>query len=177
MEDLDELRESVDVWAELGIQTAHDDTLLRIRRGHTWDCSKSAARELRARGYRVVAHVILGLPGETAEHWNRTADELAALPPDAVKIHNLHVIRGSGLAREYERNPFPVPDETTYARAVVDFIRRTPESVAIARINTDTPADRLLAPHWSVSKSEFRNMVIRTMAGNGYRQGDLCRKN
>jgi len=171
--DLAELRGETDVWVELGIQTVHDETLARIRRGHNWARSRQALLDLDRFSFRAIAHVIIGLPGENQARWSETADVLSGLPVAAVKIHNLHIIRGSELAGEYERAPFPLPDEAVHAEAVIDFIRRMPPSVAIARISTDTPAGRLIAPHWRMSKAEFREHVIRLMNARGWTQGDL----
>jgi len=171
--DLAALRDQTDVWVELGVQTVHDETLARIRRGHQWAISRQAILDLDRTGIRAAVHVIIGLPGESQARWSETADALAALPIAAVKIHNLHIIRGSALAGEYERAPFPLPDEAVHAEAVADFIRRMPPAVAIARINTDTPPDRLVAPRWRMSKAEFREHVIRLMNERGWTQGDL----
>jgi radical SAM protein (TIGR01212 family) len=169
---LSALRNRVDVWVELGVQTAHDRTLRRIGRGHDWACSRDAILRLARLDIRVVAHVILGLPGEAPPDWNATADALARLPLTGVKIHNLHVIRGTALAEEFERAPFPVPDEAEYAEGLIAFLRRLPPRVAILRINTDTPADRLLAPRWRMTKGQFRDHVVAEMRRRGARQAD-----
>lgn len=170
---LRELRERLDVWVELGIQTVHDETLNRIRRGHTWAAGREAILKLDKEGIHVAAHVILGLPGETREHFSQTADALAGLPILAVKIHNLHVVRGAPLEHEFEAAPFAVYNEEAYAGILIDFLRRLPPQVAIMRINTDTPPDRLIAPIWKMSKGKFRQFVIGEMSRQGYRQGDL----
>lgn len=172
-----DLRQRLDVWVELGIQTVHDATLRRIRRGHDWAAGRGAILRLQERGIGTAVHVILGLPGETPEHFSRTADELAALPVDAVKIHNLHVVRGATLAAHFEKEAFAVYDEHAYAEILIDFIRRLPPNVAIMRINTDTPPQRLIAPVWKMSKGQFRQFVIGEMNRRGVRQGDLRRAN
>lgn len=169
---LGDVRRRVDLWVELGVQSAHDRTLRLVRRGHDWACSRDAIQRLAALGIRAVAHVILGLPGETPADWDATADALAALPLAGVKIHNLHVIRGTALADEYGRAPFPVPKEAEYAEGLIAFLRRLPPTFAILRINTDTPADRLLAPRWRMTKGQFRDYVVAEMRRRGVRQGD-----
>jgi radical SAM superfamily enzyme len=116
---------------------------------------------------------MLGLPGETTADFSETARVLAAEDLAAVKIHNVHVIRGTALAEEFARQPFPVFDEDAFLEIVIDFIRRTPPAVAIMRVNTDTPADKLIAPRWTLSKAAFRERVVATMRLRGVRQGDL----
>lgn len=166
-------RQRLDVWVELGIQTTHDRTLLRVNRQHTWADSSDALQRLASRRLLAVAHVILGLPGENAADFRLTASRLARFPLAGIKLHNLHVIRGTALADEYTRAPFPVFDEDAYATVLIDFLRRTPSSTAILRLNTDSPADRLVAPRWTMSKPQFRSFLIRRMRHAGVCQGDL----
>ena len=170
---LSDLKKSVDVIVELGIQTIHDATLDRINRGHHWAESLKAIQALAARNIRIIPHVILGLPGETSEHFAETADTLAQLPLDGVKIHNLHIIRNTALANEYEENPFPVMDEDDYAEELIGFIQRLPPDMAILRIQTDTPSEELIAPRWHLKKGAFLNMVERRMQNSNRKQGDL----
>ncbi len=168
-----ELNQRLEVWIELGVQTVHDATLKRINRGHGWEASRKAIVALKARGIKTAVHVILGLPGETPKDFNTTAETLARFPIDGIKIHNLHVIKGTALAEEFKRDPFPVYDEHEYADILIDFLRRIPASVAVIRVNTDTPESELIAPHWNISKPIFRDYVIAEMIRKGIRQGDL----
>lgn len=167
-----ELRRRLEVWVELGVQTVHDDTLTRIHRGHDWATARDAIVRVAARGLRAAAHLIVGLPGEGMSQFAATADALAALPVFAVKIHNLHVIAGTRLAEMYAREPFAVLDERAYADALIEILRRLPPHVAIMRISTDTPADRLVAPRWAMSKGTFRDFLVAEMRRRGVRQGD-----
>jgi radical SAM protein (TIGR01212 family) len=170
------LRGRTEVWVELGVQTVHDRTLQRINRGHDWDASRRAILALHARGLCVAVHVILGLPGETCADFQTTADTLASLPLDGLKIHNLHVIRGTPLAEDFARKPFPVLDEREYAEALIDFLRRLPPRLPIFRINTDTPAEELVAPKWAMKKGQFLDYVLKTMTGRGVAQGDAWKR-
>lgn len=166
------LRRRTDVWVELGVQTVHDATLARLHRGHDWAASRTAIGVLKAAGLQVAVHVILGLPGETVRHFRETALALAALPLDGIKIHNLHVVRGSALADEFARQPFPVYDEEAYAAIVIDFLRHLPPRLPIFRLCTDTPEDELIAPRWRMTKSQFIPWVRDRMRAAGIRQGD-----
>ncbi len=174
LEFLGELAGEVELWVELGVQTVHDATLRRVRRGHDWNCSRDAILALESRGIKVAPHVIIGLPGETEEHFRATAVELGRLPIAAVKIHNLHVIEGTRLAEEFGREPFTVYDEYEYVDLLIDFMRRLPPRLPIMRIVTDTPRDRLAAPRWGMSKVQFIPYVIGQMQRRGVKQGDLA---
>lgn len=167
---LETLKEKTEVWVELGVQTANDETLKRINRGHDWECSRKAVLALTERGIHVSPHVIIGLPGETADDWNRTAEELAKLPIAGIKIHNLHIVKGTALAE----NPPPVLNHWEYAEALMEFLRRIPAELPVMRISTDTPDEELVAPHWHLEKGQFLNYVIQQMTMREIRQGDLC---
>ena len=166
---LETLKEKVEVWIELGVQTANDETLERINRGHDWECSKKAILALAERVIHVAPHVIIGLPGETSKDWNRTAEELAALPIAGIKIHNLHIVKGTRLAE----NPPPVLNHWEYAEALMEFLRRIPADIPVMRISTDTPDDELIAPHWHLEKGQFLDYVIQQMTMREFRQGYL----
>ncbi|MCX7590920.1 MAG: TIGR01212 family radical SAM protein [Kiritimatiellae bacterium] len=172
---LSEFQRRLDVWVELGVQTVHNRTLKKINRGHDWETSRQAILRLAEAGLNVLVHVILGLPGESMEDFRTTAEAIGSLPVMAIKIHNLHVLRGTPLAEEYLASPFPVFDEHQYADILIDFLRRLPSRMAIARLNTDTPDDRLVAPKWKWDKSRFRQFVVSEMQRRGVCQGDLAR--
>ncbi|NOY80861.1 MAG: TIGR01212 family radical SAM protein [Kiritimatiellaeota bacterium] len=170
---LEELVEEYDVWVELGIQTANDETLARVNRGHDFACSRDAARELARRGVKVAAHVILGLPGEGPTDFRRTAAELCTLPLSGIKIHNLHIVTGTPLAIEWRQGRVSTLDEHEYAEVLVDFLRRIPPEWPVMRMVSDTERPVLLAPKWWMSKGEFLVYVQRKMREAGVRQGDL----
>ena len=170
-----ELATRTEVWVELGIQSVHDRTLERIQRGHDWDCSRTAIAQLHARDIRVVAHAILGLPGEEQPDFDRTADILAGQPLAGIKIHNLHIVRGTALAEEFARAPFPAFDEEEYRHILIAFLRRLPADLPVLRLQTDTPASELVAPRWQMKKPHFINYVLKHMRDMNWRQGDLYR--
>ncbi len=168
-----ELNNHIEVWVELGVQTMHDQTLERINRGHDWASSEMAIKKLNELGIKVAVHAILGLPGETAEDFQQTADTLASLPIDAVKIHNLHIERGTTLAMEHALSPLPVLMEHDFAEHLMDFIRRMPPGIPIMRLTTDTLDEELIAPKWHMTKGQFRDYVVQQMTCREWRQGDL----
>lgn len=170
---LEVLKEKTEVWIELGVQTANDETLNRINRGHSWECSRQAIQALAQRGIHVAPHVILGLPGESSVDWNHTADELAKLPIAGIKIHNLHIVKGTALAAQYAEAPFPVLNHWEYAEALMEFLRRIPAGLPVLRISTDTPDDHLIAPHWHLEKGQFLDYVVQQMTLREIVQGDV----
>ncbi len=192
------VRDELEVWVELGVQTANDETLKTINRGHDWECSKKAILNLAECGIHVAPHIIIGLPGEQAEPaptnfptrpegerlhqcaartagtgnpWNRTAEDLAKLPISGIKIHNLHIMKGTVLAK----NPPPVLSHWEYAEALMEFLRRLPPDIPVMRISTDTPNEELIAPHWHLEKGQFLDYVLQQMTMREITQGDLIK--
>ncbi len=170
---LEDLHSRVDVWVELGVQSVHNETLRRINRGHSWEQSKEAIARLKSRNLNAAVHVILGLPGEGAEAFWSTARTLNAQGIDAVKIHNLHVLKGTRLAEEYEQEPFAVFDEHQYAETLVGFLRRLSPQIPVMRLLTDSEPEEVIAPRWHMHKGQFLDYLHQLMLLRNVRQGDL----
>ncbi len=146
--------ESRMVWVEYGLQSAHDATLARINRGHDFGCFREAVALTRNRGIFICAHVILGLPGEDPRAMMETADAVAALGMDGIKIHLLYVTRGTALERLYASGGYRPLEQDEYADLVVDFIRRLPPGMVIQRVTGDPHPEELVAPEWALCKRE-----------------------
>jgi radical SAM protein (TIGR01212 family) len=146
-------RERWEVWLELGLQSARDDTLARLGRGHTAAQFADACRRARARGLMVCAHVILGLPGEGPGDEARTAAFLGDLGAEGVKLHHLAVVRGTALERSWRAGDLRLLEEAQYAARAVDFVRALPPRTILHRLVGDTAADRLLAPHYDKARA------------------------
>jgi hypothetical protein len=159
------------VWLELGLQSAHDATLLRLNRGHDVACFAEAADRAASRGLPVVAHVILGLPGEGPEEMAATAAYLARLPVQGVKIHLLYVIKDSGLARLHRAGEYVCLREDQYVNLAVDFIERLPPHLVIHRLTGDPHPEELVAPAWCLDKSQVLGRIREEFARRGTRQG------
>ncbi|MFC1746488.1 TIGR01212 family radical SAM protein [Candidatus Riflebacteria bacterium] len=168
-----DLQKQKEVWVELGVQTVKNSTLERINRRHTWEQSAVAIRKLNQIGIKVVPHVIIGLPGEGEKDFYATAKTLASLPISGIKIHNLHIIKGALLEKEFEQEAFPVFNEFEYGEFLMQFLRYLPPQIPILRINTDTPASDRLAPIWKMDKSRFRHYVVEQMKYRNWHQGDF----
>jgi hypothetical protein len=159
------------VWLELGLQSAHDATLARLNRGHDAACFREAAVRAASRGLAVVAHVILGLPGEGPREMAATAEFLARLPVQGVKIHLLYVVKGSGLARLYEQGEYVCLTEDQYVSGVVDFIERLPPHLVMHRLTGDPHAEELVAPAWCLDKPRVMKRIREEFLRRGTRQG------
>jgi len=159
------------VWLELGLQSANDDTLKRINRGHDVSCFTAAVTRAAARGLETVAHVILGLPGEGPGEMAATASCLAGLPLKGVKIHLLYVTRDSALAALYRRGAYRCLTEEEYVSWVVDFLELLPPQMVIHRLTGDPHPGELLAPEWCLQKSRVLNLIKDEFARRGSRQG------
>ncbi len=173
---LKKLKEKTDVWVELGVQTVHDKTLKRINRGHDFNCSKTAIKQLNKIGINVAVHIIIGLPGESKEEIIETAKKLSKLPIKAIKIHNLHVLKDTSLGEEFQKNPFPTLKEYEYIDLLVEFLRNIRNDIFIIRMTTESLDGTVLAPDWKMNKSHFREYVIKKMAFEDAYQGDKLKK-
>ena len=163
------------VWIEYGLQSASDRTLERINRGHGWAEFEDAVTRTRPRGILVCAHVILGLPGETRDDMRETANRLAALGIDGVKLHHLAIVRGSPLAEEFRRGLVPTLTSRDYASLAADMLERLPETVAVQRLVGDTCGDLLIAPVWAETKQQIIAAITEELAQRGSCQGALWR--
>lgn len=171
LEYLEDLNRRTYLWVELGLQTIHEKTLRWMRRGHDYQAFLDGLERLRARNIRVCAHIILGLPGENREDILATAAALAGLPLQGVKLHLLHVLRGTALAQEFKQTPFPLLSQTEYVQLVADILELLPPEMVIHRLTGDGPPEDLLAPLWSRKKWEVLNAVDQELERRGSWQG------
>ncbi len=170
--DLAEIGRGKLCWIEFGLQTANDETLKRINRWHTKAQFGEAVKMWKENSdWPVCAHVVLGLPGETKEDILNTARYLAAQPIDAVKIHNLHVVKGTALAKEYLEGKYQPLSLEEYVDWTVSFLEQTPPHYIIHRLNAHAPRQLTLAPDWSVNKLAIFNAVEKEMERRNTWQG------
>ncbi|HRH81202.1 MAG TPA: TIGR01212 family radical SAM protein [Thiobacillaceae bacterium] len=160
-----------EVWLELGLQSAFDDSLARVNRGHGWREYEQACRAARARGLPVCCHLIVGLPGETCWHALRTLDRVLDTGVEGLKLHPLHVVKGTQLANEWRRGEYAPLAVEDYVAIAADLIERTPWEVVYHRITGTAPAHLLLAPEWCSQKWPVVNAVVAELARRGSRQG------
>ena len=163
----------VDVWVELGLQTSDDGTAARINRGYKTARFTEAAALLRRHGLEVIAHVMLGLPGETQDHVRRTVAFLNRHDLAGVKLHSLYVMKGTPLAELYRRGEYTPLTEEEYIRGAADAIARLSPSFVLHRVTGDCRRDLLMAPAWSAHKIRVIQGLDRLLTENGWHQGCL----
>lgn len=159
------------LWLEIGVQSVYDGSLAAIRRRHDHAASIDSIIRAKAKGVRVCAHIILGLPGESREDMLAMAPELNRLGVDGVKLHLLHVMKGTELAEMYRRGEVALLDRDAYAGLVCDFLERLDPRILIHRLTGDGGHDNLVAPLWSLKKFEILNLIDAEMEYRGSRQG------
>ena len=169
------LRRQKPVWAELGLQAIHEETARYIRRGYALPVFDEAVRNLHAIGVEVIAHMILGLPGETPEMMAETARYLGMAKVDGVKLHLLHVLRGTDLAAAYEAGRIRTLALDEYISLLERCLSALPPEVVIHRLTGDGAKRDLLAPQWSADKKRVLNEISRRFAADGLIQGSTWR--
>ena len=156
---LEELNRHTFVLVEYGIESANDETLKRINRGHDFACCRDAVERTHARGILTGGHIIIGLPGEDAEESLRQAPVISSLPLDILKIHQMQIIKGTRLAQEYAEHPFHVYTVEEYIDVIVRYIRLLRKDLVLERFVSQSPKDLLIAPKWGLKNYEFTNLL------------------
>ncbi len=154
---LEQLNRQHTIIVEYGIESVYDETLRRIRRGHTHQQTVDAIRRTVSRGISVGAHIILGLPGESRDMLLREADILSSLPITTLKIHQLQLIRGTLMAAEYAERPsdFHLFTVDEYIQLLCDFLPRLRPDIILERLVSQSPASLLATPGWGLKNHEF----------------------
>ena len=172
---LEDLRHKTFLMVEYGIESANDDTLLRINRGHNFAVAADTIQRTHARGILTGGHIILGLPGEGHDELIRQADLLAQLPLDMLKLHQLQLIRGTRRAHEYKENPddFHLYEVDEYIDLAIDYIEHLPDTIVIERFVSQSPRSLLIAPDWGLKNHEFVARLKHRMLERNTWQGKL----
>ena len=121
-------------------------------------------------------HIILGLPGETAEESISQAATISALPIDILKIHQMQIIRGTKLAKLYEANPFHLYSPEEYIEVIVSYLEHLRDDIVVERFASQSPKDMLIAPQWGLKNYELTNLIVNKMRREGRSQGSLAIK-
>ncbi|MBU1190135.1 MAG: TIGR01212 family radical SAM protein [Gammaproteobacteria bacterium] len=153
-----------EVWLELGLQSAFDETLLRVNRGHGFAEYAATTQAARLRGIPICTHLIAGLPGETGAHVQETLARVLELGVDGLKLHPLHVVKGTQLANEWRRGEYSPLALNDYIRIAADVVKATPASVVFHRLTGTAAANLLLAPAWCSRKWQVLNGIERELA-------------
>ncbi len=153
-----------DVWLELGLQSAFDATLMRINRGHGWQEYRSAVQLAHQFGLRVCTHLIAGLPGETSWHAQQSLARVIELGVEGLKLHPLHVVRGTRLAHDWRSGAYQPLEQGAYVDTVTTLVRQTPAEVVYHRLTGTAKPPLLLAPDWCAHKWPVLNAIEAALA-------------
>lgn len=170
---LQQLNRQKMVTVEYGIETANDQTLKLINRGHNFQCSRHAVELTAERGITVGGHIIIGLPGETAEESIAQAHVMSSLPLDILKIHQMQIIKGTRLAAMYAEKPFHLYTSDEYTETIISYLEHLRPDIAVERFASQSPKDLLIAPQWGLKNYELTNLVVNKMKREGRYQGSL----
>lgn len=169
-------KERVDVWVELGLQTASDVTAKVINRGYNTEVYRRAAELLTSHGIPFVTHMIIGLPGEKEEDTDATVDLINECGSWGVKIHSIYVMEGTGLADMYRRGEYLPPSQEEYTSLAARAIARLRPDIIVHRVTGDCPEGLLVAPRWNKDKNATINMIRHKLEERDLRQGSLYKK-
>lgn len=156
---LGEFAERTYLTVEYGLQTIHNKSLDWMNRGHHHDAFLDAMERSVGRGFEICVHVMIGLPGETHEEMMQTADEIARLPIDAVKIHNLYAVENTPLAGQVRSGEIVLMEKDEYISTLVDFLERIPERMVVERISGEAPPKYFVAPQWCLDKPDVLSAI------------------
>lgn len=170
---LAELADRTTLTVELGLQSVHDQTAARINRGHTWEqfCHGFDALRCASGRIRIGVHLIFGLPDEGDDMMMESVRRVAALHPDEVKIHLLHVLRGTRLGEMYEAGEYEPLERERYIELVTRALTLLPPDTVIGRLTGDGMANDLLAPDWSRRKVSVLNDIDKRLVEKRWYQG------
>ena len=156
-----------EIWLELGLQTSNDKTLKRINRGHGWAEYEQVSIKARALGIKVCTHLIVGLPGEGWQEHQDTIDAVVGLGVDGIKLHPLHLVQGSIMAKSYHAGKIMPLTLDEYVAAAVMMIQRTPAEVVYHRVSATARKPTLLAPAWCEDRWRGIIAVAQGLAASG----------
>lgn len=154
-----ELNDRTYLWVELGLQTAHEKTSKLINRAHDLDCYLEGVEKLRKHNINVCSHIINGLPGEDHRMMMETAETVARMDVQGIKIHLLHLLKGTPMIKQYEKGMLSFLSQDDYTNLVVDQLEILPPEMIIHRITGDGPIDQLIGPMWSTNKWNVLNGI------------------
>lgn len=162
---LSELAARTRLIVELGVETMHDVTLRKVNRCHDWTTARNAIVCLAERGIAVGVHLILGLPGEDESMMERTVRTIAALPVTVVKFHQMQVLKGTRLARQWQAGEVELMQWTAqeYASLCARLLRLLPSHVVVERFVSQSPLSMLLSPRWNLKPGEFAQLLESKM--------------
>ncbi len=163
IEYLDSVCEYKQIWLELGLQTSNDESGAFINRGHTFEEFKDALKRISKTKIKVCVHIMNGLPYEDEETMLQTVKDIAHLNFHAIKIHMLHILKGTTLAKIYEEKPFEIISREKYIETVVKQLELLRPEIIVERLTGDPMKSDLIAPTWTLNKTTILNDIDKLM--------------
>lgn len=160
-----------EVWLELGLQSSYDKTLERVNRGHDYATYCTAIKEAHKRGLSVCTHLIIGLPGEDNSHAKISLLRVLEQGVEGLKLHPLHVVKGTQLANEWRRGEYQALSLKEYINTVADLVALTPKEIIFHRLTGTAEKSILLAPEWCSQKWNVLNGITAELKQRGHTQG------
>lgn len=177
VEYLAELNERTYLWVELGLQTVHEETAKLVNRAHDFQCYIDGVNKLRKHNIRICSHIINGLPQEDYNMMMETARAVANLDVQGIKIHLLHLLKGTPMVKQYEKGMLEFLSFEEYVNLVCDQLEIIPPEMVVQRITGDGPANLMIGPMWSVNKWNVLNAIDQELERRGSYQGKYYIKN
>jgi radical SAM protein (TIGR01212 family) len=170
---LSKLAEEYDITIEYGLESISDDTLKKINRGHDFQSYLDALELTRGRGMKVCTHIIIGFPWENEKFWREEAEVLSELEIDYLKIHQLHIVRNTAMARQHVKKPYKLLKYEEYISVLVGVLERLNPNIIIQRLFGEAPPDTMLAPKWGIRNSEALQRIEKELQKQDTWQGKL----
>lgn len=170
-----ELSRKYYVMIEYGVESTNDETLRFINRAHSYATSKQSIIQTAHKGINTAAHLILGLPKEPREQIIQHAKNVSQLPLTALKLHQLQLVKGTVMAKQYKEHPewFQLYTVEEYVDLVIDFLEHLSPNIAVERFVSQSPKELLIAPNWGLKNFEFAHKVEKRLEERDTWQGKL----
>ena len=168
---LESLAQSYDVTIEYGLESVSDATLQKINRGHDVQSYLDALQLTAGRGIKICTHIIFGFPWEDQDLWLNTANWLSDKPFDFLKIHQLHIVKHTRLAKLYKEKPFKMMNYSEYIDLLIAFLQRLNPAITMQRLFGEAPPQILLAPNWGMRTSQLLQILDKRMEQQDSWQG------
>ncbi|EPY12465.1 hypothetical protein PAAL66ix_12157 [Paenibacillus alvei A6-6i-x] len=176
VEYLAELNKRTYLWIEMGLQTIHESTSQLINRAHDTACYIEAVEKLRKHNIRVCTHIIYGLPQETHSMMLETAQAVAQMDVQGIKLHLLHLMRKTPMVKQYEAGLLRFLEMDEYIKLIVDSLEMLPPEMIVHRVTGDAPRDLIIGPMWSMRKWEVLNGIDAELKRRNTWQGKYWRE-
>lgn len=168
---LQSLTKKKEIWIELGLQSIHDKTAIETNRGHDYTTFLDCIERLKNTDLKICVHIINSLPNEDEQMMLETAKQVGQLPIHAVKLHMLHVCEGTKMGEDYKKNPFPLLTLEQYIDIIIKQLELFPPEIIIQRLTGDAVKELLIAPEWTLNKTNVLNSIDKEMVRRNTWQG------